>query len=191
MSDVVNVIPDDSTFQPAYLPRNPFDAPRNPYVTVLRFREDFPEFSDASVYHNQIVQFFLDIAGIAVLPRFWCQFTVYGQELYTAHMLAVRQYAIARAAASPGSGAVPGMPMGLPASKSVSKVSVSYDFGKSTMEGWGPWNTTVYGQMYAWHAQLVGTGGYETLSVGYEGSLAGRVLSWSRGVMMGYYGSTG
>lgn len=184
MSDI---IPDDSRLQPAYLPRTPFDAPHNELLSTIRFREDFPEFADTDVYTNQNVQFFIDIAGLAVIPRFWCQFTVYGQELYTAHMLALRQYSIARAQnAPPGSNMVPGMPMGLPASKSVSKVAVSYDYSHSVMEGWGPWNTTSYGQMYAFYAQMVGTGGFEVLGVGMESSLSGKVLGWSHGVMNSY-----
>ena len=189
MSDI---IPDDRRFQPGYLPNTPFDAPHNQHLSVARFREDFPEFADAKTYTNQSVQFFIDLAGLAVIPFFWGRMTVHGQELYTAHMLALRQYSIARAqAASEGGqpGVVPGMPMGLPASKSVSKVSVSYEFGETTMEGWGPWNSTSYGQLYLWYAHMAGTGGYETLAVGFEATLAGRVISWSHGVMRGYYAS--
>jgi hypothetical protein len=190
MSDI---IPDDSIMQPGYLPRTPFDAPHNPHVSVLRFREDFPEFGDDKVYTNQSVQFFLDIAGVAVRPNYWGQFTVYGMELYAAHMLALRQYSIQRVmdanrgAGGSGQVAVPGMPMGLMQSKSVSKVSVSYDYSSSQMEGWGPWNLTQYGQWYAFYAQMVGTGGIEMLSLGYVSGLVGQVQSWSHGVMNGYY----
>ena len=39
--------------------------------------------------------------------------------------------------------------------KSVSKVSVSYDYSQSTMDGWGPWNTTAFGQHFVRFAQMV------------------------------------
>jgi len=191
MSDI---IPDDSIMQPGYLPRTPFDAPHNPYCSVLRFREDRPVFADETDFPNQSVQFFLDIAGIMVNPRYWGTFTVFGQQLVAAHFLALQRYAMLqmeRGAAGGGGGAlggvVPGMPIGMMQSKSVSKVSVSYDYSHSMIEGGGPWNLTTFGQQYLWLAQLVGTGGIEMLSIGYAGSLTGRVNSWAHGVMTGYY----
>jgi hypothetical protein len=187
MSEIVS---NDSIVQTAYFPSTPFDAPHNRIVSVARFRKDFPLFADDTVYNDHTVQFWLDIAGIGVLPRFWCQFTVLGQELYAAHFLALQQYNMLRSMGGTAA-SVPGMPMGLMTSKSVGKVSVGYDYSSSSMEGWGPWNLTMWGQQYAFYAQMVGTGGYETLGVGVEASLVGRVMSWSHGVMQGYYASTG
>jgi hypothetical protein len=189
---VSDLIKDDSIMQTAYLPSTPFDAPHNRLVSVTRFRADFPAFKDEATYPDHSVQFWLDVAGIMAIPRYWCQFTVLGQELLTAHFLALQQYYAIRSASGGGGSTtvVPGLPVGLMSSKSVSKVSVSYDYSSSTMEGWGPYNLTTFGQQYAMIAQMVGTGGVEMLAMSSYAQ-AGLVNSWAHGVMMGYYGSVG
>jgi hypothetical protein len=52
------------------------------------------------------------------------------------------------------------------------------------MQGWGTFNLTMYGQQFAFYAELFGTGGYEVLADGYPDRLVGTVWTWSMGVMM-------
>jgi len=94
-------------------------------------------------------------------------------------MLAMQKYAMRTTSGIPGAPAVI-------ASKSVSKVSISYDPSLSAMEGGGPWNLTFYGQQYLWYVQLVGTGGFEVLSYGYGEAMVGVVNTWQVGVQRAF-----
>jgi hypothetical protein len=175
-------VSDPIATHPIVLPDPPIIQGGIPTSTVTNpatFRLHFPEFANTTVYPDAQVQFYIDTSTLMCDPRVWHQLQQMGVELMTAHMLAMSQYA-----SQGGSGAgVPGMRTGMMTSKSVSKVSVSYDQGNTAMEGWGPWNYTTYGQRYAWLAQLAGTGGYETLALSnYE--QAGLVWTWARGVML-------
>ena len=50
--------------------------------------------------------------------------------------------------------------MGIASSKSVGDVSISYDHGYlDSVNDWGTWNLTVYGQQYVTLAKLMGKGG--------------------------------
>jgi hypothetical protein len=152
--------------------------PTSTVTDPATFRAHFPPFASTVTYPDQTVQFFIDTSSIMCDPRVWCQLQQMGVELMTAHFLAMQQYSMQGGSA----GGVPGMATGLVTSKSVSKVSVGRDQGSTAMEGWGPWNYTIYGQQYAWYAQLAGTGGYETLALSND-AMAGVVWTWARGVM--------
>jgi hypothetical protein len=110
--------------------------------------------------------------------RWGCLATM-GMELITAHFLTMQGYFLAL---NKGMTYPAGMAMGIPTSKSVSKVSVGSDIASFMMEGGGPWNYTIYGQQYLWWADLAGTGGYEVLMDTYPGYSAGVVNTWARGV---------
>ena len=158
----------------------PSGIPTSTVTNPATFRAHFPAFADTSKYPDVQVQFQIDVCTVMCDPRVWQQLQQMGVELMTAHFLAMQQYMAQGGVA----GGVPGMATGLRSSKSVSKVSVGYDQGLTGMEGWGPWNYTVYGQQYAWYAQLAGTGGYETLALSNSDALVGTVWTWARGVMM-------
>lgn len=161
----------------------PSGIPTSTVTNPPTFRLHFPEFADVTVYPDPQVQFHIDTSTVMCNPAIWCQMQQLGVELMTAHFLAMSQY-MGQGGAGGAGGMVPGMQTGMKSSKSVSKVSVGYDNSLTGMEGWGPWNYTIYGQRWAWYAQLVGTGGYETLAVGMEDSMAGLVWTWARGVML-------
>jgi len=182
MSGTVEVNPQPTVPSPGAVPPMPFSPPTNPYVTVAQFRTDLPAFSDPATYPDPTVQMFLDLAGVMVNPNRWQQMAVMGMELVTAHFLSLQQSAMQRAQG----GAAPGTGTGLLSSKSVSKVSASYDQSTTAIEGGGPWNYTIYGQQYLWWAQLVGTGGYETLALGVDQGMVGTVWTWAMGVMVGW-----
>lgn len=174
MSQALAAAPRDTPPIPSGIPTSTVSDPPT-------FRLHFPAFADDTVYPDPQVQFFIDMSTVMCGPA-WCQLQQMGVELLTAHFLTLQQYVMRGAAG----GGVPGMSTGIASSKSVSKVSVGYDQTLGSMEGWGPFNYTIYGRMYAWYAQMVGTGGYETLAVGMEDSLVGLVNTWARGVMLAW-----
>ena len=164
---------------PIPVPQNiPSGIPTSTVSDPPTFRSHFTAFADTTIYPDVTVQFFIDMASVMCSPLVWGQMQQMGVELMTAHFLTMQRYTM-----SGGAGGVPGMASGIVTSKSVSKVSVGYDASLTGMEGWGPWNYTLYGQQYAWYAQLMGTGGYETLAVGVSNTMAGIVWTFARGVM--------
>lgn len=168
---------------PVPLPRGTPTPPVIPTSTVSdppTFRSHFPEFGDTTAYPDTQVQFYLDISSASLDPNQWGTLLQPGVELMTAHMLALSAYAM-RGSGAPGS--VPGAAGGLVSSKSVSKVSVSYDVSVTAMEGAGPWNYTIYGQRFFWLMRMVGIGGYEVLGDYAPDTVSGTVLTWARGVM--------
>lgn len=174
------VVATDPGPMPTGTPPIPSGIPTSTVTDPPTFRLHFPPFADTTTYPDGQVQFFIDMSTVMVSPYVWCQMTQMGVELLTAHFLTLQQYMMRGAAG----GAVPGMSTGIASSKSVSRVSVSYDQTMGSMEGWGPFNYTIYGRQYAWYAQLVGTGGYETLAVGVSDQLTGLVWTYARGVML-------
>jgi hypothetical protein len=154
--------------------------PTNPYITPSQFRVDFPSFADTTQFPDAQVQRFLDLSGVMIDTSLWGSFSTMGMELITAHFLTMQGYFLAINAGMPFPA---GMAMGIPTSKSVSKVSVGKDIASFMVDGGGPWNYTIYGQQFMWWAMLVGTGGYEVLMdtyTPYGGE--GTVATWARGV---------
>jgi hypothetical protein len=166
---------------PAAAPPIPSGIPTSTVSDPPTFRLHFPPFADTTTYPDPQVQFFIDMASVMCDPRIWCQLQQMGVEFLTAHFLTMQQYTM-RGGASGTGGGVPGMSTGIASSKSVSRVSVSYDQSLGSMEGWGPFNYTIYGRQYAWWAQMAGTGGYETLAVGE--AMVGIVWTYARGVLL-------
>jgi uncharacterized protein DUF4054 len=171
MSAALPVTPAPTLILPSGIPTSPVSNPET-------FRAHFPPFADPTVYPDAQVQMFLDVGAEMCTPWRWCQFQQLGSELLCAHFLAMQQL-VAQGGSAIG---VPGLARGIMNSKSVSKVSVGYDVAVTAIEGGGPWNYTVYGQQYLWYAQLVGTGGFETLG-NVMPSWAGTVVAWSHGVL--------
>lgn len=161
----------------------PFALPTSTISDPATFRSHFPEFADDTVYPDARVQLFLDTGSVMLNPHRWGYYLPLGVELFTAHMLALGQYAANRAMGG-GQNAVPGIASGLMSNKSVSKVSVGYDVNVTAMKDAGPWNYTIYGQQLYWWMGVVGTGGVEMLAVTYPGMAAQAALwGWSTGVI--------
>lgn len=170
---------------PAPIPPTPFPAlPTSTVTDVPTFRSHFPAFANTAIYPDAMAQMFIDTGSAMFNAQRWGYYLSMAVELFTAHMLALCQYAAMRATSGAGGGMAmpPGIASGLLSSKSVSKVSVGYDVGVTAMEGAGPWNYTIYGQQLIWWANLIGTGGYETLAMS-GGGLAGTIVGWATGVM--------
>ncbi|WP_066922895.1 DUF4054 domain-containing protein [Methylobacterium sp. CCH5-D2] len=117
------------------------------------FRALFTEFGDAAIYPDAAIDFWLKQASLQLDPGRWAELLDQGLALYTAHKL-VSGRASAKAAAKGGAASV-----GVVASKSIDKLSVSYDTGAGTIAGAGNWNTTPYGVQFYQLMRMFGAGG--------------------------------
>lgn len=103
----------------------------------------FPEFDTETVYPTTQIDFWIGQAVKQISEaRFGASYTL-AMLLFVAHNIALS----AQAARAGKAGGAIGTP-GLVASKSIDKVSVSYDLTTTAAAGAGPWNATVYGQRY-------------------------------------------
>jgi len=129
-------------------------------LTPQQFRADFPEFVSTQSFPNSMVQFYIALSNQMLnVDRFLDSF-VYAQELFVAHTCTIE----ARALKEASGGGIPGtMVAGIPTSKSVDKVSVSYDVSSIMDAAAGHWNMSVYG-IRLW--QLMGLFGAGPVVVG-------------------------
>ncbi|KQN56522.1 DUF4054 domain-containing protein [Rahnella inusitata] len=134
--------------------------PKNSLLpTSDQFRADFPEFSDKTRYPDPSVNFYLAQAdNLLDQDRFGDQF-VYLAELFTAHYTEVRGRRSAQAAL----GGVNSSGGGILTSKSVDKVSASYDVSGIINPDAGFWNNTDYGREFFWWWEMSGAGGRQLL----------------------------
>lgn len=122
-----------------------------------QFRQDFPEFADATKYPDSAVNFWLSIA-IKTLPEDrWCDYLNMGLELFVAHNLTLA----AQSQAVASVGGAPGQVKGPLSSKAVDKVSAGYDSGAVTLTDGGFFNLTTYGIQFLQLARMVGSGGIQ------------------------------
>lgn len=126
-------------------------------ITPATFRTNFPEFASVTIYPNTMIQFWLDVAYKQVRRQVWQDQTDLGVQLFVAHNCALEAQAIKAAAA----GQIPGTIVGPANSKSVDKVSVSYDTTAGTVPGWGNWNLTNYGTRFKYFVSVFGVGGIQ------------------------------
>lgn len=123
-------------------------------MDAATFKTIFPEFASAA---DATIAFWITAAQGLLNEERWSSSLDMGIALFTAHHLVIgsRDAEVATAGGSPG--AVPGVVT----SKSVDKVSVSYDGSLGTYEGAGFWNQTNYGVRFYQMARLVGAGGIQ------------------------------
>jgi hypothetical protein len=126
-------------------------------MTPVDFRTIFPEFADPAKYTDASIEFWMGIAASLVNPDRWGVLTDQGIALVTAHHLVLAQ----RDQATAGVGGAPGEVKGPTASKSVDKVSVSYDTGAVALSDAGFWNMTTYGVRFMTIARAMGAGGMQ------------------------------
>lgn len=130
-------------------------AKNNHLPTVDKFREDFPQFGNAVTFPNAQIQFRLNQADQLLDENNFGEVFPYLAELFVAHYMAL-QAADNRAAAIGGGG---GANSGVVSSKSVDKVSVSYDSSATMNPDAGFWNNTRYGAEFWQLIQMFGMGG--------------------------------
>ncbi|HDR8927233.1 DUF4054 domain-containing protein [Burkholderia vietnamiensis] len=126
-------------------------------MTPTDFRTNFPEFSDTTTYPDSLVQFWMTVAVSLVNADRWAELTDMGVALVTAHHLALAVKDQKMAAV----GGAPGQVSGPQSSKSVDKVSASYDTAAVAIKDGGFWNATMYGVRYLSLAQMMGSGGIQ------------------------------
>lgn len=132
-------------------------------VTPASFRQNYPEFASTTTYPDSQVTYWTTVAVQLINADRWDTLADLGIELFVAHNLVIE----ARSQATSANGAAPGEPQGMVASKSVDKVSVSYDTSSVAELDAGHWNLTVYGARYIRLARMMGAGG---IQLGYESS---------------------
>lgn len=124
-----------------------------------QFRADFPEFANTARYPDPAVNFYLGQADAILNQDVHGDQFVYLAELFTAHYVELRGRALAGAAG----GFVSSGGSGVASSKSVDKVSVSYDNSGTINPDAGFWNKTGYGQEFFWWWSMFGAGGRQLL----------------------------
>lgn len=122
-------------------------------ITPTQFRQNFPAFNDPNKYSDFMVQFWLNLGYVMCDPKFWNPDIVdVGAQFYAAHNLILEAQAMRIAAG----GGIPSGPSGPITSKSGDGLSVSFDTAKAAIDGWGPYNLTIYGTRLAQLAEIVG-----------------------------------
>lgn len=132
--------------------------PRNKNLpTVSDFRRDFPQFTDATRYPDPVIQFRLSLADTLIDGSAMGDMFPYLVELFVAHYM-VLHAADSAAGALGGAG---GSTSGVVASKSVDKVSVSYDNSSTLSADAGFWNFSRYGAEFWQMLMMFGYGGIQ------------------------------
>ncbi|EMW1042115.1 DUF4054 domain-containing protein [Citrobacter freundii] len=123
--------------------------------TPEKFRADFPQFADETKYPTSMIQARLALADVLMSEsRFGEDVFPYVVELFVAHYMAL--FAADQRGAAVGSSG--GANSGVQTSKSVDKVSVSYDASMTMNPDAGFWNNTRYGSEFWEYLMIFGAG---------------------------------
>ncbi|EMN1953301.1 TPA: DUF4054 domain-containing protein [Citrobacter koseri] len=123
--------------------------------TPDKFRTDFPQFSDETKYPTPMIQARISLADVLMSEsRFGEDIFPYVVELFVAHYMAL--YAADQRGTAAGSAG--GANSGVQTSKSVDKVSVSYDASVTLNPDAGFWNNTRYGSEFWEYLMIFGAG---------------------------------
>lgn len=143
-------------------------------LNPAQLRQDYPGFASEARYSNVLVSYWLNVAGLLIPQSRWgcsaypsptpwpcspinsslLQLYDVGVELFAAHNLALEAVNVKEAS----NGIPPGGKIGPLSSKSVDKVSLSYDTGSGVELNAGHWNTTNYGTRFIRLARELGAG---------------------------------
>lgn len=133
-------------------------ATKNKFLpSVAQFRADFPQFSDTIKFPDTQIQFRLNLADKQLDENRFGDMFVYVVELMVAHYIALWA-SDSRSVAAGGTG---GANSGVASSKSVDKISVSYDTGATLNPNAGFWNNTRYGSEFYELLMMFGAGGIQ------------------------------
>ncbi|MCW6600799.1 hypothetical protein A9Q61_12550 [Yersinia ruckeri] len=123
--------------------------------TPAQFRTDFPQFENEARYPDAAIQFRLSLADNLLDENLLDNMFPYLVELFVAHYMTLQAKDMLSAAMGGGSGST----NGAASSKSVDKVSVSYDNGATLNPDAGFWNFTRYGAEFYQIILMFGAGG--------------------------------
>lgn len=129
--------------------------------TPSTLRAAFPEFDNVRRYPDTLITFWQTLAYKLLPANVWGDLLSHGVGLFTAHHLVLSAKARASSAVQGGKGAspVPGISTGAISSKSVDKVSISYDTSAISIKDAGQWNGTEYGIQFYQLVKIVGAQG--------------------------------
>lgn len=130
-----------------------FTSPPPFPLLISQFRALFPAFADTGAFPDATIQMWLDLAANFVNCA-WGPMQAFGQGLWAAHELA--KLTMAGAPGQQLNGIV-----GVPSSRAVDSVSVSYDTSIGTVEGAGSYNLTIYGRQWYQLSQIFGMGPWQ------------------------------
>lgn len=118
------------------------------------FRAAFPEFSDKSVYPDEMLTLWGDFATSQVNECRWKSQTLMGIRLYVAHeiTLAARNLKVS------SNGGTPGDSSGPVNTKTVGPATISYDTQQAAEKDAGHWNMTSYGKQFLRLSRIFGAG---------------------------------
>lgn len=123
-------------------------------LTAAQFRADFPEFDSTTKFTNSEVEYWMGIGYMLLNANRWRNMLDTGVELFIAHNLALE----AKAKMDSAGNGIPGLSNGIVSSKSVDKVSISYDTNSAIEKDAGHWNLTIYGLRLIRLIKLFGAG---------------------------------
>jgi hypothetical protein len=123
-------------------------------MDAAAFRQAFPEFDDPETYAPGTLVFWASVGEKLLRSDRWDDLYDHGIQLFVAHHLAIAE----RERRASEAGSVPGEMKGPVTSKSVDKVSVSYDASKSIIANAGFWNLTTYGIQFFQLVRICGAG---------------------------------
>lgn len=126
-------------------------------ITEAQFRATYPEFADPTRFGASTIGMQIAFAGLRLNVDRWADMLDMGTGLFVAHHMALADRARATAAA----GGAPGIVNGVVSSKTVDKVSVSYDVATVSLLDAGHWGMTVYGIQFLQLSRMVGAGGIQ------------------------------
>lgn len=127
-------------------------------ISVEGFREAFPEFSDAAVFPDARVKFWLTLGKKMCDERKWLDFYEEGVYLFAAHNLYLERERRIAGGVVGGAGSVGAVTS---ISKSIDGVSKSVSMATGHYDDAGQYGATVYGQQYWDLVLMVGAGGIQ------------------------------
>lgn len=134
-------------------------AGTNPPFVLDDFFNMYPQFGDENVIPSAMVQMYIDMANNSINQRRWQGYWQIAMGWFVAHFCTMYIRTMADPAGGASAVSAAGQPIGLNTSESVGDVSVSIDYSMGSVDGWGSWNTTAFGQQLATIGKLVGKGG--------------------------------
>ncbi len=134
--------------------------------TAAMFQADFPQFyakeyPARALLPEAVLEMFIAEANGIINKERWGTSWRYAAGLYVAHQAALYLRSFAPGSGTPKQAAQSGEVVGVVKSAKLGDASVTYDTEALTAATaqWGDLNATVYGQMLATRARLVGMGG--------------------------------
>lgn len=124
-------------------------------LTPASFRQQYPEFTDPGDYSDAAITLHLGVAVSMLDPVRWDSAIDLGVGLWVAHFLVLSR----RDQLAANAGGAPGAAQGMLTSKTVDKVSASYDAASISLEDQGFWGMTTYGMRLLKFARMMGAGG--------------------------------